>query len=125
MGEVQPVVLSIAKTLRRHLGQAEQATRRLLAVGDVERVEQVQTLHIVVEQRIWPAALVGAFGEDARALVAEQQRHPAAELHMLVEYIGQRAPEIWLVQPLGELPESSVPGDVQECQFHACTPRVS
>ncbi|MNZ69188.1 hypothetical protein D3C78_874800 [compost metagenome] len=84
--EVALVVLSQFEVLWRYFGQAIEAGARLLAAGDVERVQQEQPHEVVLKQRVGAAVLARAFGEDLGALVAVvQQHHPAVEAHVLIQ----------------------------------------
>ena len=79
---------------------------RVLAAGDIERVEQVEAVEIILEQMVRGAVGTRAFGEHQRAvLAAEQQHHPTVERHVLVEQAHQLGPEVSLVEGVYHLPD--------------------
>ncbi|OLU03064.1 hypothetical protein BVK86_12205 [Pseudomonas reinekei] len=89
------IVLGEFEMHRRHLRQTIQTGARVFAAGDVERIEQVQTAQVVLEQRGGAAVFAWALGEYLRVLVgAEQQRHPSVAGHVLIQQPDKLSPEI-------------------------------
>ena len=116
--EVTLVVIGLLEAFRCHVGQTEQAAARVLAAGDVERVEQVEASQVVLEQRVRPAVGARAFGEHLWPALAEQQGHPAVERNVLFEQAYQANPEVRRIQRLDQLPDGAVPGDVLQGETH-------
>ncbi|MNC35478.1 hypothetical protein D3C75_839650 [compost metagenome] len=116
--EIALVVVRLLETLRGHIRQAHQAGHRSLSAGHVERVQQVQAVQVVLEQRVRVAVCTGAFGKHLRAPCGEQQRHPAVAGNVLVQQPHQGCPEVVLVEGFDQLAYRSVPGDVVQRKIH-------